>query len=140
MKKILIPFVLAAILFGGCKKDDESCTLSQASLVGSYKLSSIKYKTSSSSAETEVIGSYLDACERDDIITFNSNSTYNYVDAGTQCSPPGDDAGTWSVSGNTLIVDGTSLGVTAYECSSFQYTEYGSIINGDVTVFTFVRQ
>ncbi|MEO7446014.1 MAG: lipocalin family protein [Ferruginibacter sp.] len=142
MKKLILPVFFAAFIFSSCGKSDKNCTLTSASLQGSYKISSIKYKGSSTQAETEVLntGLFLPACEVDNIFSFNNNGTYTYTDAGVVCNPNSSDAGVWSVSGNTLTVDGDATPVTNFGCSSFQITEYDSFQNGDITVLTFARQ
>jgi hypothetical protein len=45
----------------------------------------------------------LDACEKDNLIKFNTDKTVNYIDAGTACTPPADDNGTWDLQGDSLI-------------------------------------
>ncbi|MEP6597536.1 MAG: lipocalin family protein, partial [Ginsengibacter sp.] len=110
MKKItglLILVIAAASFVSSCKKDDKpnTCALTEANLAGSYKVESIKYKLTPTSSEVD--GSFaFEPCELDDVTTFNTNHTYTYTDAGTACDPKGDDTGTWSLVGDSLIVDG----------------------------------
>jgi len=48
----------------------------------------------------------LPACARDDQYKLNPDLTFNYIDAGTKCSPPGDYSATWALVGTTQIVIG----------------------------------
>lgn len=137
MKKIFVLTVLSGILFSSCKKD-KTCDLNSASLAGSYSISSLKYKQTPTSAEVDVLSSF-NACERDDIFTFNANSTFNYQDAGTVCSPSGSFNDTWSLSGNTLIYDGETYNVSSFNCNNMVVTQSNVNVNGDVLTATFVR-
>ncbi|TMI85466.1 MAG: hypothetical protein E6H08_22515 [Bacteroidetes bacterium] len=95
MKKILSMILLAALFATACNKDNNpSCAISTTFLSGSYKITAATYKANASSSEANYLDILLpDACERDDIYTFQTNGTYQIKDAGTVCSPPGDDNG-----------------------------------------------
>lgn len=138
MKKLLFAVTLLA-LGSSCKKDkDKTCDLNAGSLVGSYKTTSVKYKASTSASEVDLFATY-DACEKDDLVKFNSNNTVNYQDAGTVCTPPGDDTGIWALSGNTLTLDGELYTITSFDCNGMTLTNAGST-PGELTTITVVRQ
>jgi len=144
MKKFtwLIILLIGTILFvSSCKKKDKTdvCSLTKANFAGSYKMESVKYKASASSPEIDGT-SFIDACELDDVTTFNVNHTYTYTDAGTACSPSGDDSGTWSVSGNSIIVDGGTAPIDNFNCSSFTISDTTIITDGDKLSLTFKKQ
>ncbi len=137
MKKILILIAFSGILFTSCKKD-KSCDLNSASLAGSYQITSLKYKQTPTSAEIDVLPSF-NACERDDIYTFNANGTFTYQDAGTICTINGSFTDTWSLSGTTLVYDGENYNVAGFNCDNMVLTQSNVNVNGDVLTGTFVR-
>ena len=139
MRKFLLLLALSA--FASCNKDsDNNCSLSEANLTGSYKLTSVTYKPSATSSEVNYIDSIFEACEKDDIITLNSDHTYNYIDAGTACSPTGNDSGTWSLNGNVLSVDGGPSPIENFNCSSFSGSQSDFLITGDKITFSYTKQ
>lgn len=112
MKKILMGIIaLSMLTVTSCKKKDkepENITPTTSNLSGSYKTAKVTGTASGSSTEIDITSTWLDACEKDDIITLSSNGTYTVVDAGTTCSPTSADTGTWSlVNSTTINIDGS---------------------------------
>ena len=138
MKKHLLAVILLFTVLIGCKKDDD-CDLSNERLVGSYRLTALTY-TPSGGATQNVYLTYLDACERDDIFVFNANATANYVDAGTTCVPANNYVVAWSLSGNSLNIDGELFNVASFDCSAMVLTLTDPSAPGDVLTFTYTRQ
>ncbi len=134
MKKILLIASISILGLSSCDKDDK-CETNQNSIAGSYKLTAFKYKP----AGMPEIDAYsaLDACEKDDITTMNSNGTYTVTDAGTVCSPNGSTSGTWSVSGNTITVDGETGTISSFDCKTIVFYQEDM---GDRITFTYVKQ
>jgi hypothetical protein len=132
--------LMAATLFS-CKKDNsnKNCSLSEASLVGSYKIGSVKYKASASSPEVDAT-SMVDACSLDDLETFKSDHTLIYTDAGVKCDPAGDGTAAWSLSGNSLTAGGNVGVVSAFDCSGFTVTQSDALAAGDSFIITFKKQ
>ena len=108
MKKICLLIAIAFVFISCKKKDDESCSFTEANLAGSYKVASVKYKASGSTTEVDY-DQYAEACEKDDLWAFNADHTFVYTDIGIVCSPNGADQGMWSLSGNNLSIDGDEL-------------------------------
>ena len=141
MKKVFIFTFILGFMFMSCKKDkDKSCELSEQNIQGSYKLTSLKYKASPTTPEIDGMNMLLEPCEKDDIITLLPNKTYQYKDAGTQCQPNGDDDGKWSLSGNSLILDGEVANVDNFSCSGFTISTKDSYQDGDKTTATYQKQ
>jgi hypothetical protein len=132
--------LMATSLFS-CKKDNSNkeCTVSEANLLGTYKIGTAKYKQSASSPEIDAT-SLIDACKLDDTQTFKSDHTVIYTDAGTKCDPAGDGTSTWSLSGNTLTAGGESSTITSFDCSEFTITESDVLMDGDSFIVTFKKQ
>jgi hypothetical protein len=102
-------FIAALFVINSCSKSKSSgVTPTKSNLTGTYKLGSETAKQGSGAVVN--ISDSLDACEKDDLLKFNSDSTYNYIDAGTACTPAGDYSGTWELtSSNALVLDGLNL-------------------------------
>ena len=116
MKKAL-PFLIVAALTGliiaGCHKSSGSgsTALTMTNLVGSYKLTAststyggISYNTYDS----------IPACEKDDVVKLNPDSTYNYIDAGTSCSPNGSYSGNWFLKADSIYIDANGFLVKSF--------------------------
>ena len=141
MKKTLLILIAAIITFSSCKKDDKKCNTDTASIAGSYKITSAKYKATSASPEADGISLlFSDACERDDVATFNASGVYTIADAGTQCDPVGGDSGTWSVNGSTLNLDGQVFTIASFDCTNLVASTDGLFAVGDKMTITFTRQ
>lgn len=141
MKKIILAAFLFSTIMVGCKKDkDQNCDLSNERLVGTYKLTAINYKAAGSTTSTNVFLLFTEACERDDLYVFNSNNTFEYVDAGSVCSPAGHFNSSWSLSGNTLIFDGESFTVATFDCTTMSVKISDPTSPGDEYTFSYARQ
>jgi hypothetical protein len=117
MKKLTILFL--SVIFLSCNKKDQTpdCSKSAVSISGSYKMTALTYKANSSSSEQDILYLYApDACDRDDIYMFQANGTYQLKDAGIVCTPSNDDNGTWSVAGNTMMMDGDNYVIESFDC------------------------
>jgi hypothetical protein len=116
--KILALALLVATTFSACKKDDDnndSLAVTKENLVATYTLSSLKVKATGV-AEQDVTNdpNYVPTCSKDDQIILKSDLTVQYKDAGTVCSPAGDDTGVWSVAGSTLTMDQENFTVKSF--------------------------
>jgi hypothetical protein len=147
MKTTTMKWALLVVVPGSgflsCKKDkadSPACSVSMTGLSGTYKLTALQYKLSAAVPAVDYLA-YMDDCEKDDSITLNSDGTYDYHDAGTVCTPDGNDHGAWQVKGNTLISDGTLNGVVAsYDCKTLVYYVDNALTTGDRMTFTMVKQ
>jgi hypothetical protein len=129
MKKILLSISAIVLLVTACKKDDEdTVAVTKENIAGAYKLGSLKLKIGS--APEQDITSQVDDCAKDDIQTFLVNETYNYTDAGVQCSPAGDDTGTWNLpSTTTMVIDGESYTINKFDGKVLEISTT-EVING----------
>ena len=141
MKKIMLSICVIGLL-ASCKKDDDDdrvCDFSQSNFVGTYKVTSVAYKADSSTPEEDEFSTW-DACEKDDLIIFNSNNTITYQDVGTICTPNGNDVGIWSyVNSNTVNINGDITTVTSFNCDGGIFTIAGTD-PGEYTRITLDRQ
>ncbi len=142
MKKVLF-ILLSAFTLISCKKDKDetACTSTAASIAGAYKITAVTYKASATSAEMDYFTLvFPDACERDDVLSLNINGTYMLTDAGIVCSPPNTDNGNWSISGNTMTIDGDPSSIESYNCQTLILIQTGVQVAGDRYKITLTRQ
>jgi hypothetical protein len=141
MKKLSILSLLALLILGSCKKDTPSsttCTYNTASVLGSYKTTSLLYKADAVTPEEELFSLYPD-CQKDDLLTFNSNGTYTVSEGATSCNPTNADSGTWSVSGNNMILDGETVEIQNFSCSSFK-VKLTDAVTGEIITISLAKQ
>jgi len=110
MKKIWILLFFSATFFA-CKKKtvDTPPAQTKENIAGLYKLTGLTLTTATAS-ETSIIDSYLTACQKDDLQQLKLDFGYNYIDAGTICSPAGDKTGTWALPATGKISINGQLG------------------------------
>jgi len=106
-KTLLFVFVSATallLIMSGCSKKNDSQAATMKNVAGTYKLTA--YTGSFMGMNYNLMDS-LETCQRDDNYKFNADSTYQYIDAGTQCSTSGNASGTWYINGNWIVLDGS---------------------------------
>lgn len=144
LRKFFLLFLPLIVALAACKKDkkeNNDCSLSEANLAGSYKVTAAKYKLSSSTPEVDFFSVFpRDECEKDDVTTFNADHTVTYTDAGTVCSPANNDTGTWSLSGTTLTIDGEAGTLEGFSCAGFNATASNVSTPGDKVTVTYTKQ
>ncbi len=141
MKKTTL-IILAVLFLLSCKKHEANCATTTASVSGSYKITAATYRTSASATETDYLPVlFPDACERDDIITFSANGTYQFADVGTVCSPAGGNNGTWSLTGiNSMAIDGDAVILESFDCKKLIFVNTDTQVSGDLLKLTLTRQ
>jgi len=140
MKKI-ISLLLVAILFFACNKPEKDCKTSVDSISGAYKITAYTYKQTPTSPEQDYYPIlFPDACERDDELNFNANGTYQKTDAGSVCTPPENDNGTWSLSANTITIDGDPGPVESFDCKTLVISSTDFFVAGDKMKITLVKK
>ena len=143
MKKFYLMLTICAV--ASCSKDDDNnnpsnCSLSETNLAGSYRLTSVTYKASSTSSEVNYIDETFEPCQKDDVITLKSDHTYNHGDEGTACSPADNYSATWSLSGNSLVVDGAASPLEDFNCHSFSIIQNDTEVPGDKLTLVYTKQ
>ena len=141
MKKILASCLVVALFISCNKNKDDDCTLSTNAVSGNHRITAVRYKATPAAAEVDYYTSlYTDPCERDDVFNFNSNGTYVFTDAGIVCSPSNSDNGTWSLSGNTVTIDGDPANVDNFNCTTLTVSMSDFFVVGDKITIVFTRQ
>lgn len=141
MKKTTL-IILAAIVLFACKKETNDCEITTTSIAGSYKITAVTYKANAGASEIDYFNTlFPDACERDDIYTFNASNTYLIKDAGIVCSPNGDDDGTWSLTNPTaMIINGDAINLESFDCNKLIIVNTDTQVLGDRLKLTLTRQ
>jgi hypothetical protein len=138
MKKLILSLCVMSLLAGSCNKDDDkpsTITPTVQNLSASYKISKIAFI--SGSTETPVPNSIFEECRRDDLHKLNLNLTFELVDAGVQCNPSGSKTGSWSLSGNAIVIDGFNGTIRKFDGTNLEVT--GSYF-GQSAVIYYVKQ
>lgn len=139
---VLSLLLIASIsINSSCKKDDDeppTCPQTIASIAATYKLTSQRFKPSGGT-ESEIINS-LNACERDNLLVLNSNTTFVHQDAGMVCTPAQNYAGDWSVSGSNLLLETTAYIITSFNCTNLVFYRNNFPNAGDRTTYTYTKQ
>ena len=90
------------------------------SIAGSYKIRAIRYSLSKNAPEYDYFAT-VPACEKDDIIRLSADGTVCYRVAGIVCTPNGSYGSTWSLSGNSITMDGTPGTIQYFDCKTLWY-------------------
>lgn len=144
MKKIIFFSSLLTLLLSACSKSD-NCKITMAGIAGSYKLTSAKYKASSSSPEVDYLPVLApEECERDNTIVLNANGTTSTIDSGIECDPPSDEefGTTWSLDGDYLEFEDLDEGpykIESFNCKQLVLSNTAGFVAGDQIIFTFTK-
>jgi hypothetical protein len=136
-------FIILSVLFlFSCKKHEANCATTTESVSGSYKVTTATYRTSANAAEMDYIPVlFPNTCERDDVITFIANGTYQFADVGIVCTPAGDSNGTWSLTGiNSMTIDGDAVILERFDCKKLIFVNTDTQVSGDLLKLTLTRQ
>jgi hypothetical protein len=94
------------VVMYSCKKSNDapSNTRTVQNFSGYYNYTGLSYTQGS---VTISAFDSLDACEKDNLLQFKTDLTYNFIDTGLVCSPSESGSGTWNLSakGDSLILD-----------------------------------
>lgn len=134
--------LMLAAIFISCKKerDENACALTTNNLSGTYLVTSLKYKPTSTSPEQDYL-LLMPACSKDNLLQLKSDGTYRYIDQGIVCTPEDSGNGTWNVTGNQLESDGSLNGtIASYDCKVLVYYLEDTFTDGDRLTFTITKQ
>jgi len=113
MKNYLRVAILASVLLNACTKND-TVPKTKAELLtsGSWKQTGAQYKVGADAWADYY--SNIDACTKDDIITFKTDGTLTLDEGATKCDPNGPQvsSGMWLFQNNETILS-TSVGISA---------------------------
>jgi len=130
MKKIITLATFFIFIFSSCKKaevaPESTCLLSASNILGTYKITSILYKSSPQTPEIDYF-MYYDECEKDNLLIFNSNNTYIISEGATACSPTTTESGIWNLNQSSITMNSELGSVTDFSCSGMKIKKvYGA--------------
>ena len=139
MRKLYALLVIL-FLFASCKKSNSGCSLSSASILGTWKVTAEKSAITGTSIFVDTYSQWPD-CEKDNTFTFASDGTLTVSEGAFICSPSAASTVNWSLKGNTLV---TSTGddyvtVTGFSCSQMELT-VTNLLNGYTDIQTYTKQ
>lgn len=137
MKKSILILSFGTLLFASCKKEDKAYVATKENLAGSYKITAATFAGINVFNNSDESVNYFEACERDNVLTFNANSTYTLTDAGVTCSPSSEENGSWEFVNNTIKVDGEASTIKSWDGKTL-VTENND--NGAALVVTMTKQ
>lgn len=145
MKKTLIIVAFFSFLFS-CKKTstndavaETSLDITVANLVGNYKMTAATVTSNGLTIDAFNTGNYIDACVKDDIISYTASGGFTVQDLGTKCSPTSAvTAGSYTLVSSTLTLNGTDI-YSVQKITSQKIVLSQSFL-GSVIVFTYTRQ
>ena len=148
MKRIILSLIVVSSVFISCKKDKApaTCEKTVAGIAANYKISKIEIV--STSGNTDITNTILDACKKDAIYQLKANNSFIYTEIESSCS--GSSTGSWNVANNAISISSgtgsgaisfTSAPITGWDCSTLTVTQdilfVGTASNAK---FTFVKQ
>ncbi|MBK6932202.1 MAG: lipocalin family protein [Saprospirales bacterium] len=113
IKTLLLLLAVSAVSVTACKKDDEKSAEDNLTGASCWKQTkSETYNPLTSAWEEDVV----DACDKDDCTTFNSDKSISFDEGATKCDPadPQTSTGTWALSsdGKTLTLNDATSGIS----------------------------
>ena len=126
MQRVLVAVSAIAfiVVFYACKKSNDAPSNARTvqNFSGSYNYTGLSYSSGST-----VINTFdsLDACEKDNILKFNTDLTYNFIDTGTVCAPPEGGQGDWNISanGDSLYLDSDAAFIKSWDGKTLVVTD-----------------
>jgi hypothetical protein len=147
MKKLFFVLLIPSLslIFNSCTKSasasiDVTAAITYQLLAGTYKTTSIMAKDNNTGGTIDMYAQ-MSSCQKDDTEILSPDGTYYYVDAGTQCSPAGDNTGTWTLSVNKITIGSINANIQSYDGQNLVVT-YVQTAGGSTYSITqkFVRQ
>jgi hypothetical protein len=135
---LVFSILIISLAIFSCSKDGGDCETTTANLAGTYKLTTLKYALPGFPEQDYM--SSLPACAVDDLEVLNANGTYEHQDVGTACSPNASTTGTWSLSGNTIVLGTRTFTIQSFDCSRLVAFFSPNIVTGDKATATFTKQ
>lgn len=143
MLKLTLIALVSVSLFASCKKEEDKptgCLINTANIAGSYKLGGMEYAAGGNVPPIDFM-TFIDDCEKDDLLIFVNNGILRHEDKGTRCEESDNEEGTWKLEGNSLRLDGESVGaITSFDCKTMVYAVDNFLKQGDKMTITYIKQ
>lgn len=116
IRTTLLSVLTAILLFGfvSCKKNDPEKSRTELLTQAGWKIVKDETRTGASGPWVDITSSYA-ACEKDDVLAFRTNLSFEFNEGATKCSPSDPQiitTGTWVFTTNETKINATSGGST----------------------------
>ncbi|MCX6208928.1 MAG: hypothetical protein NTZ59_05360 [Bacteroidetes bacterium] len=130
MKRLFFAAFALTVVLMACTKTENPATtylpLTKYNVAGTYKITALTFTPNSSLIEYDVynIDTIFKACQKDDLLIFDTNYVFNYADSGTQCSMPQNYTGVYVISSpNLLAFEGENFIVQSLSTTNLVITQ-----------------
>jgi len=138
-------YFLAIIVCMSCKKETapvDTCTVSEATVAGTYLKTAEKYKSNSSSPEIDNY-TFETSCKKDNLYELKNDGSVVVDEGADTCPgpPPPGGISAWSLSADkkTMALDAFYT-IISFDCKTIVLQEKDFLIAGDTRTVTFVKQ
>lgn len=140
MKKVLFGLLSLTLIIGtACKKSKDAPAFTKENVAGAYTLIKVTFKTSAGGGEQDITSSYVDDCEKDDILTLKADGTYDSKDAGQTCT--GDYTGLWGIpASNKFDLDGEVYDVASWDGATLAASQSFNMGGMDGTITMYMKK
>lgn len=133
MKKLVLGAMALTLLATSCKKDSNAA-ITEQSLAGNYTWISITAKAGTA-PEQDIMDSYLDDCQKDDVTNLKTDGTFIVTDAGVTCTNTGPQSGTWNLdNATTFDMDGDKYTIVKFDGSTLHLSQTDNSMGMSMTI------
>ena len=132
--------VLVGFLFliSSCTKfEDMSSERTVANIAGTYQLTGF---TKTINDITYNAFDTMSACQKDNLVRFNTDMTAEFIDAGTTCSYATSRTGTWYLENGCIFLDGEALWIKNFNGKTLALTAVSTTDPGVLNFTTWVKK
>jgi hypothetical protein len=146
MKKLFFASVTFILVFSSCKKDDPTptCQLSNTTILGTYKTTASTVQANATATPVDDFATW-DACQKDDLMTFNAAGTVSTSEGATSCTPPNTSVtANWTLSGSNLTISlpgvfTETATIIDFNCTTMKVKTVDAT-TGEITITTLTKQ
>ena len=144
MKNLFFVLAVASAIVS-CKKSSPAeniCSVNTTTIAGTYTISAVTYKASSSDSETDLFTSMPD-CQKDDTYELKADGSVAISEAANDCGLPPlpGTPSDWSLQNdNKVLVLGTNLDIVSFNCSKLVVAEKNTMVSGDIKTTTYDKK
>ena len=126
------------LIVGGCTKNqDMSSERTVANIAGTYQLTGF---TKTINDITYNTFDTMSACQKDNLVRFNTDMTAEFIDAGTPCSFATSRSGTWNLVSGCIFLDGEALWIRNFNGKTLALSTVSANDPGVLNFTTWVKK
>lgn len=114
MKAVLLVMSLFVTAIA-CQKpsDDTVPQPTEKNYIGKYKIAKMFFKVTGKPDQDMIADQ--PACAQDDLLSFEANAIFRYIDAGVSCGDEPEAPTKWSVNGKKMTIDGVISDILSFD-------------------------